>query len=145
MNNFLFKTRCELIIVSNEVDVNFITKKLDLSPNRFFNKGDQTISKYSGSVITKPHNLWAIKSEFSVSENETISHHIDFFKPILIPKMSILEQFKKDPLIEVTFWIWIETDNGGIGLDIEKDELAFLNAVADTVHISLLCKNEIQE
>ena len=143
MNYFLFKTRCELIIVSDEIDVDIITEKLGITPDRFFRKGEQTVSEHSGSIIVRNRNLWAIGTMFSESKNQTISHHIEFFKSMLLPKLGIVQQFKKDPLFEVTFWVWIETDDAGIGLDIQNDELEFLNNIANTVHFTLLCKDNL--
>ena len=78
--NFIYKTYCELAIVSDQINPELITKELGVLPNRVFKKGDQSISKYSGSVIVKPHNLWALRSEIFQSELETIDEHIDYFK-----------------------------------------------------------------
>lgn len=142
-DNFIYKTHVNLSIVSNEVEPDSITEELNITPNRSFRKGDKSVSKHSGSVITKPHNLWGIESKSSELEEETISHHIEYLKSILLPKIDILKEYKVDPRFEVTFWIWIETDNAGVGLDLNEIELSFLNSIANRVHFSLIAKNSI--
>ena len=141
-DNFIYKTHCELAIVSHEVSPNLITEELNIVPERTFKKGEQSVSKHSGSIITKPHNLWALKSKSSELEEENISHHIEYFKSAFLSKMGILKKYKEDTQFEVTFWIWIETDNAGIGLDLNEIEIAFLNSISNRVHFSLLTKAE---
>lgn len=141
-DNFVYKTHCELAIVSNEINPDFITKELNILPDRSFKKGEQSVSKYSGSIITKPHNLWAIKSKSTELEEETISHHIDYFKSTFLSKIEILKKFKEDTRFEITFCIWIETDNAGIGIDLNESEITFLNSISNRVHFSLLTKAE---
>lgn len=139
-DNFIYKTHCELAIVSDKISPDFITEELNIVPEISFKKGDQTVSKHSGSIITKPHNAWALKSKSSELEDETISHHIEHFKSTLISKIEVLKKYKEDARFEVTFWIWIETDNAGIGLDLSENEIAFLNSFSNRVHFSLLTK-----
>lgn len=134
----MYKTHCELAIVSNEISPDFITKELQVVPGRSFKKGEQTVSKHSGSITTKPHNLWALKSKPSELDEETVSHHIEYFKSVFLQKIGLLKKYKKDPRFEVAFWIWIETDNAGIGFDLNEIELAFLNSICNRIHFSLL-------
>lgn len=141
-NNFIYKTHCELAIVSNEISPDFITEELNVAPERTFKKGEQSVSKHSGSIITKPHNLWAMKSKSSELQEETISHHIDYFKSTFLSKLEVLKKYKEDTRFEITFWIWIETDNAGIGLDLNESEITFLNSISNRVHFSLLTKAE---
>lgn len=139
-DNFIYKTHCELAIVSNEISPDFITEELNIVPERSFKKGEQTVSKHSGSMITKPHNLWALKSKPSELEEETVSHHIEYFKSVFLQKVGLLKKYKEDARFEVAFWIWIETDNAGIGFDLNEIELAFLNSICNRIHFSLLTK-----
>jgi len=138
---FTYKTYCELAIVSDEITPDFITETLKIVPYRSFRKGDQTVSKHSSSIITKSHNLWALRSEISELEEETVKHHIEYLKTILLPRIDALKKYKIDPRCEVSFWIWIETDNAGIGLDLGEKEFSFLNAISNRIHFSLLTKN----
>ena len=141
-DSFIYKIHCELAIVSNEIISDFITTELNITPDRSFKKGDQVVSKHSGSIITKPHNLWAIRSMSSELEDETISHHIEYFMSVFLLKTDILKKYKNDNRFDVTFWIWIETDNAGIGLDLNEIELSFLNSISNRIHFSLLTKLE---
>jgi hypothetical protein len=136
--NFIYKTHCELAIVSNEKSLDLVTKELDISPDRFFKKGEQTISKNSGSIITKPHNLWAIRSKLISSIEESISPHIKYLQSILLSKLQVLKKYKNDPAIEVCFWIWVETDNAGIGFDLSDTEMGFINDISNKVHFSIM-------
>lgn len=139
----MYKSHCELAITSYEISLDFITEDLNIMPDRTFRKGEQSVSKHSGSIITKPHNLWALKSKSSELEEEAINHHIDYFKAAFLSRLEILKKYKEDTRFEVTFWIWIETDNAGIGLDLNENEIAFLNSISNRVHFSLICKTEV--
>jgi len=139
-DNFIYTTHCELTIVSHEISPDFITEELNIIPERMFRKGDQSVSKHSGSIITKPHNLWALKSKTTELEEETISHHIEYFKSVFLSKIGILKKYKEDTRFEITFWIWIETDNSGIGFDLNEIEIAFINRICNRIHFSLLSR-----
>ena len=137
-NYFVYKTYCELIIVSDEFSPSSITKELEVAPTRFFLKGDQTMSKTSGSLITKPHNLWAFKLSTTYLREETIGHHISHLKSTFLKKIDLLRKYKENPNYEVSLWIWIETDNAGIGLDMNSEDLAFINCISNEVHMSFI-------
>jgi hypothetical protein len=142
-DSFKFLTYCDFGIVSHEISPSVITEELKLTPDRFFNKGDKIVSKHSGSIVTRPYNLWAIRSKTTVLEAETVSHHIDYLKAILLPKYDVLQKFKTDPRFETTIWIWIETDDAGIGLDLNEFEIDFLSSISNRVHFTLLVKESI--
>jgi hypothetical protein len=139
-SEFIYTTQCELAIVSDEFDPDLITKELNIEPARSFKKGEQSISKHSGSIITKPHNLWALKSKSFKSEEETIKPHIDYLKSLLQPKLDVLKRYKRDSRFEVSIWIWVETNNSGMGLELDEDQLAFLGAISNRIHFSLITK-----
>lgn len=139
--NFEYKTFCELAITSTFYTLEIITKQLGIKPERTHHKGEEYVSKHSGSVVTRYNNLWAIKSKEIINNNEEkISSHIEFFRSILYSKKNVLKQYKEDKYTEVSFWIWIETDNAGIGIDLEEDELIFINDISNRVHLSFLTK-----
>jgi Domain of unknown function (DUF4279) len=141
-NFFIYKTYCELAIVSNDICPDNISEELNIVPERHFKKGEQSISKHSGSIITRPHNLWALKSKTSKLGEETISHHIEYFKSTFSSKIEVLKKYKDDIRFEITFWIWVETDNAGIGLDLNQNEIAFLSSISNRIHFSLITKAE---
>gem|GEM_PF-4937366 len=84
--------------ISHEIDSESITKELSIVPEKSLKKGEQTVSKHSGSIITNPHNLWSIRSKSSELEEETISHHIEYFKSIFLLKAEVLKKFKEDAI-----------------------------------------------
>lgn len=136
--NFVYKSYCELVIVSKEISPEIISEELDIPFSRGFRKGDQNVSEHSGSIIIKPHNLWALRSDAYESCEETISCHIDFFKSVLKRKLNILERFKNDTRYDITFFVWIETDNSGIGLSLDEDQITFINSFSNEIRLSLL-------
>lgn len=138
-NSFYFKSECELIIVSNEIKPNFITNEIGIEPTRSFIKGEKSVSKASGSIIVKPHNLWALKSNPTKLYDETIQHHVEYFRLVLSSKINFLNMYKQDPLFDVVFWFFVTTDNGGIGLDFNSIDLEFLNSISNRLHFSLIC------
>lgn len=143
-NYFLYKTHCELIIVSEEVSPSSITEELGVAPTRFFKKGDQTISKASGSLVTKPHTLWAFELNATYLREETIRHHISHLKSIFLKKIDVLRKYKENPNFEVSLWLWIETDNAGIGLDLSSEDLDFINCISNKVHMSFISNKEME-
>lgn len=144
-DNFMYKTHINFSIVSHEIDPDSITEVLNITPERAFKKGEQSVSKHSGSIITNPHNLWSIGSKSSELEEETISHHIEHFKSVFLSKMGVLKKYKEDTRFEVTLWIWIETDNAGIGFDLNETEIAFLNSISNRIHFSLIIKKQTED
>lgn len=139
---FVYKIYCEFTITSNEVTPEMLTEELDFTPHRTFKKGEKSISS-SGAVLTKPHNLWAIKSETIISHEEEVSKHISFLKDLIGDKLSLFQKCKGHPKFESSFWIWIETDNGGLGLDLKEDEIQFINDISNRLHISLIFSQKI--
>jgi uncharacterized protein DUF4279 len=137
-DNFIYKSHCQFGIISDTVSPDEISKLLEITPDKSFKKGEKSISKHSGSVVTKPHNLWSIKSKPSELEKETISHHIEYFISILSPKKKIINKYKEDFRFDVGFWIRIETDNSGIGFDISEKEMSFLNGYSNNIHFSFI-------
>ncbi len=137
---FLFKTQISFAIASDDatIDLTSISEKLQLTPTRLKKKGDTRVSKCDGRIFKEARNVWAIDSEWTVHEAETVSHHIEYFKKILSSKAEIIQGYKQDSRIDVSFWIWMQTDDAGIGIDLTDDELKFLNELSNWVHLSLL-------
>ena len=141
---FLFKTHISFGIKTDEIEPDIITKELSVEPNRFFKKGDVFTSKFSPRIGHREWNIWAVDSEWTILKEETVNHHIEYFKKILLPKANILKKYKEDNRFEVSFWIWIETDNAGFGLDLDERDMTFLNDFSNRVHISLLTNTVLE-
>jgi len=120
-----------------------ISEELGIDPSRSFKKGDETISKKSGAIITKPYNLWAFDSNPTDLREETISHHVNHLKSTFSVKIDALRKYKENPSFEVSLWVWIETDNAGIGLDLDNTEIDFINCITNKVHISFISNKEM--
>jgi len=140
---FVNKLYCEFTIVSDEIEPEEISHILGISPDRFFVKGETSLSRNSGSVIKKPHNLWSISSSAIISEEVNISSHLEHLKLKLIKKIKVLKRLKSDVKYELSFWVWLETDNSGIGLDISEQEMLFLTECSNRVHFSFITNDEI--
>lgn len=142
-DSFSNKIYCEFIIVSDIVDSSKLTEDLNISPERSFRKGDTYKSKSSGSLVSRPHNLWAISSKVIALEKVDIQSHISHIKSILEDKMDILRKFKSDQSIELSFWIWVETEDSGIGIDLLESDISFINKVSNRVHLSIITDSSI--
>jgi hypothetical protein len=141
---FLFRNSCEYIIVSKEIDPESITNELSIIPNRSFKKGETSYSKHSGSLITRTFNLWAITSKKIISEDNRLKPHIEYLKSILFQKKEILQKYKNSDLFEPTFWVWIETNDAGIGFDLSNSELDFINEISNRVSFSLIINSQLR-
>lgn len=142
---FLFKTHINFSIRTDTVEPDIITKELSIKPNRYLKKGDIVTSKFSPRVGYREWNLWTIDSEWTILKEETVSHHIEYLKKILLPKAEILKKYKEDNRYELSFWIWVETDDAGFGLDLDENEMTFLNNFSNRVHFSLLTNTTLGE
>jgi hypothetical protein len=140
---FLFNVYCEFMIVSEEVSPEQITSELNMIPDRSFKKGDQSISRHSGSIITKPHNLWSVKSKNIKSKELSINLHMQYLESILAPQSALLFKYKTDSRFETAFYIWIETNDAGVGFDLFNTELSFINNISNRVHLSLLHRESL--
>jgi hypothetical protein len=142
---FTFKTHIEFSITSEIIELNQFIQDLG-TPDRCLKKGEISISKHSGSIVTQRCNLWAVKSPDTEQQNDdTIHHHFEHLKSILLPKIDILKKYKNDVSCETSFWVWVETDDAGIGVNLQENELQFLYNLANFVHFSLICTNEIKK
>lgn len=144
-DNFIYKSFCEFTISSGSVTPEELSQMLGISPSRSFKKGDTSISEHSGSLITKPYNLWAIGSKTLLSEEESISPHLEYLRSKLEDKMETLKGLKDDPNLKLIFTVWIETDNSGTGIDLTEQEMSFLADCSNRVHFSFLTNDEIGE
>ncbi len=142
---FINKSYVNFKVISKEISPDEISIKLGISPDKSFLKGETSVSKHSGSVITKIHNLWSISSKTIISEEESISPHLKYLKSRLEGKSEVLKELKDDTRFELSFWVWIETDNAGIGLDLSEEEMSFLTDCSNRVHFSFLTNDEIDE
>lgn len=136
--NFKYKIHCEWIIVSNNISPTDITEKLQIKPIRAYSKGEVFKSKKSGTEGKRNHNLWAIISDAALTEDEDISSHIQHFKNLLAKKSETISWIKTDPDNEISFWIWIEADKAGVGIDIPETDLEFINTTSNRLHVSVL-------
>lgn len=140
---FINKFYCELVIVSKEIDLNNITKVVNIEPYRAYSKRDSFKSKHLGITGKRFQNLWAIKSDTIISEDESITSHIFYFKVLLKDKMEAFYEFKNNPAYEVSFWIWVETDNAGIRFDLSSKDIDFINSISNRMPFSLITNQNI--
>jgi hypothetical protein len=142
---FTNKSYCEFGIVSQEVAPKTISKLLNIEPFNSYAKGDTFSSKHTGRVGKRFQNLWSIRSKTIISEREDLSSHILYFKSLLSNKMNVISELKNNSIYEISFWIWIETDNAGIGIDLSSEDIAFLHSISNRVHFSIITNHEIEE
>lgn len=135
---YSYKIHCELIITSENITPDEISKEIEQKAYRAYKKGDKFISMHSGTEGKRATNLWAIKSNEIISEKEDISPHINYFKKIIDDKIGYIKKLKSDSANEINFWIWIEADEAGIGLEILDSDLTFINSITNCLHISSL-------
>jgi len=140
---FLVKSHCELAITSQKIDAETMKSGLNVEPFCAYSKGDPFFIKVTGHVANRFQSLWAVRSETIVSENEDITPHLLYFRSLLDSKMDQLSIFICDPLCDVSFWIWIETEDAGIGIDLSEDDLAFIKSISNRVHLSIIANRKI--
>jgi len=142
---FINKLHCELGIVSQEINPSVISDKLNIIPDYSYCKGDFFQSKQSGRSGKRFQNLWTVKSKQTVIEDENIEPHLVYFQNLLKDKLIDIHELKNNPNCVVNFWIWIETENAGFGLDLSTEDLQFISSISNRVHISFLANQKIEE
>jgi|WetSurMetagenome_2_1015567.scaffolds.fasta_scaffold471864_1 hypothetical protein len=138
---FLNKFYCEYIIISHDVDPEFITNEIGIIPSRKYSKGEIFRTKSSGTIGNRLHNLWAVKSETVVTDKEEISSHIQYFKSLFSINIDTLRKYKSNEYFEITFWVWIETENAGVSIDLSDSEISFINEISNGIHFSIITNN----
>lgn len=133
-----YKSYCELVITSDTVSPDAISGITGIKANRSFQKDTSFTSKTSGSKGIRRNNLWAIKSKDIITEEDDILMHIDYFKKLFEDKIEGIKKLKKESQTEICFWIWIESKEVGIGLDIPESELNFINSICSRLHFSFI-------
>lgn len=141
---FLDKVSCEFAVITHDADCHIATKELSLEPKRFFNKGDTYRSKHSGSLITRPHGLWAIQSESVISEELDLSSHIKYFQELLKDKIEVIEKLKNHYQFECVFSIAIETEDAGVGFDLNETELSFITKISSRYSCTFIAKEDVE-
>lgn len=139
---FSNKIYCELAIVSDTFSPEQLTEMLSINPHRSFSKGDTYKSKHSGSLITRPHNLWAVRTKETISVEQDITSHILQLKSILDSSINRLKELKKNDDAELTLTLWFETEDAGIGVDIFDTEISFIHDITNRVHLSVIGDKE---
>lgn len=140
MDEFLTEISCEFIITSTQLAHEQITSLLNIQPTRAFDQGETSVSKHSGSIITRPHTLWAFKTEVLRSEwiDSSMSKHLTLLASIFEPKQSLLEELKDRFECERCLFIWINTEEGGLGIDIRSSDLSIINSLVDSWHFTVI-------
>ena len=136
------KIYCELAIVSDTIAPEQLTRNLNVLPDRFFSKGDTFKSKHSGSVVTRPYNLWAVSSDVTISDKQDVGQHILYLKSLFGDSFDKLTKLKEDDRLELTLWFWLETEDAGAGFDIAEYEMAFVCSIANKVSFSVISNIE---
>lgn len=139
---YTYKIYCEFIIVSNNITSDEITKLTQIRPSRTYAKGEKFHSEKSGTEGRRIQNLWAVKSDTILSEEDNISSHFMYFKMLFNNCIEIMKQLKNDSETEISFWIWIESNAAGVGIDILETDLIFINEISNRMHLSLFANED---
>lgn len=133
---FMHQIKCEYAIITNDTNINFVSKKLNIEPKRYFNKGDEIISKFSKELIIRPYGLWAHNSPIIKSEEIDLKFHFNYFREILEPRLAIIKMFKNEYGFETMFSIDIKTEFN-TGIDIYEKDLIFISTIASRFSCSI--------
>lgn len=144
-NSILSKIRCEFAVITYDFDYNTVTKELGIKPLRFFNKGEQMTSKHSSRVGSRPYGLWAIQSKSVISEELDVSQHIEYFRKLLSDKLEVIQKLKGKYHFECVLAIEIETEDAGVGIDLNETELSFINKISTRYSCSFIAKGSIKD
>lgn len=135
---FKVKSTCQYAFSSQKVELDFLTKLLEVVPDSYYKKGDLFTSPSTKLVNKRFQHLWSLNSKEIISTEEDISAHIDYFKSLFFKKVKEIEQLKSNIEIDISFWIWIESENSGIGFDIVDTDLDFIKRISKRLNVSFV-------
>ena len=142
-DTFMNKSKCEFSISSKTFSPDRITEELNIQPNKTSKIGDIVTSKYSNSVGKKNYHSWSISSDCIFSDKEDITNQIKQVQFLLRGKESTIVKYKSDVDTEIIFYIWIETEDAGIGIDLSADQLSFISSISTRLHFTIITNNEV--
>lgn len=139
----LSKVKCDYAIISHKVNCEYITNRLEINPDRHFNKGDDSLKKSCSRRPSKrPYSLWAL-SKTIIGPEINISEHIKQFQDLLKNKIEIIKELTELHGCECIFQISIETEDIGDGFDLHESEMDFINIFASRFTCRFITKVNI--
>jgi hypothetical protein len=142
---FRNKITCEFAIITNDLDTQTISHELNIAPHRYFNKGDSITSENSLRVGNKPYGLWAIASRVTIDEEINLLKHLKYFKKLLSNKLDIIKMLQNKYGLECIFSISIETEDAGIGFDLNELDLSFINKISNRLSLTFIAKEAVNK
>lgn len=141
MNNYI---NCEFQVFTGEKNTNLVSKILGIQPTRQFNVGDvRAISSSSGKVGFATHGLWVLNSLSYVDSSHSIDKHIDALIQQIQPQIGSFLNLKNQYGFKFTFWIWMETDDAGIGDQISIENILAIGHLGADMRFSIICKKSL--
>jgi len=141
----MLKIKFTYSVKTFDVDYREVTNELGIVPSRCYNKGDDNIGKCTGKNYPYLWGLWEIEAPIQTNDNCKISNGIKYFKELLNDKFKIITKLKNDYNFECIFYIDIETDMPGAGIDLEEDDMFFIAKISTrySCHITYTANNTI--
>jgi Domain of unknown function (DUF4279) len=139
-NRFNNKIQLELVIITHSKNSEIVTRELGIKPNRSFEKGDRTVSKFSSRTGTRPHGLWAISSKEFIGENIEVGEQMKFFQNLLKDKLDVIDKLKNYYKFDCIFTIAFETEDAGVSFDLNLEQLTFINRIASRFSCSFIAR-----
>lgn len=137
INDNLKNSHCSLSITSDKESPEIISQLLGIQPSRSFHKGETYQSPSSGSIITRPHNLWEINTA-DAALNKNIDRHISYLRNALEPRVLLIHHLKTKLKCNIYFWVWITSPDSVVSVDISVINTKFLSALKAPVKLSIL-------
>jgi hypothetical protein len=91
----------------------------------------------------KPNNVWAFDSAQKGLPSDDLLPHIRFLKDVFKDKVKILRQLSEGSRSEVVLWIWMETEDAGVGMELPGEDIAFFGSLCNRINISVIASSHI--
>jgi len=145
INYFLYKTECKFVITSEITSPEILTAEIGILPSRSGKIGEMRSDEKKLETFPWPHNFWELSSKKVVSKVESVSDQLKELFKVLNSKFDIISRLMKDKRLNISFWISVETNDAGYSLELNKEELAFINSIANRVNILFLTGVTLEE
>lgn len=122
----------EFIIIGEEFDPNFVTKKLKIEPDEIWVKGDSII----GRNIERKDTTWSINTGYE--ESLDINEQLEKIINLINDKKNILKKLKAEYNIEYVFGIVVNVeDNQKPAMYFNNMFIEFVNDIKAEFYIDL--------
>ncbi len=136
------RTKCAFSITSQTILPEQITQELGIWPDRSYKKSPYKKGD-SATISMHSSHFWEISSGETIHGESSISPHIHYLKNKLKNKLGVLDRYKQDSRYMLTVNVRLATEVGGMGFDLDEEELTFIHKICNKLSVHLMAVKNV--